>query len=147
MTLLNKKQIEALIPHREPILMVDSVEKIDQESGHIIAHKHLKEDDGCLEGHFPGHPIMPGVLMIEAMAQASAVFVTHTLGRKSENTLFYFMTIEKAKFRKPVMPTCTLEFDVKLIKQKRDIYIFSGTTSVDGTVCVEAEFMAKILER
>lgn len=147
MTLLNKNQIKALIPHREPILMLDSVEKIDLETGQILAHKHLKDDDGCLEGHFPNHPIMPGVLMVEAMAQASAVFVTNSLGRKSEDTLFYFMTIEKAKFRKPVTPTCTLEFNVKLIKQKRDIYIFSGTTSVDGTVCVEAEFMAKILER
>lgn len=145
--LLNRAQIEHLIPHREPILMLDGITAIDAEKNAITAVKELVEGGSYFEGHFPGHPIMPGVLMVEAMAQAAAVLITHLTNRSAENSLFYFMALEKVRFRQPARPGDRLEMNVHQVKRLRDIYVFAGVVSIDGKPAVEAEFTAKILER
>lgn len=145
--LLDRTAIERLIPHRHPILMLDGITEINAENNSIRAEKKLVEGGSYFEGHFPGHPIMPGVLMVEAMAQAAAVLITHVMGRTAENSLFYFMALEKVRFRQPARPGDVLDMQVHQVKRLRDIYVFAGTVTIDGNRAVEAEFTAKILER
>lgn len=145
--LLNREQIEQLIPHREPILMLDGITAIDTEKTTVTAVKDLVAGGSYFEGHFPGHPIMPGVLMVEAMAQAAAVLITHSMNRTAADSLFYFMALEKVRFRQPARPGDRLEMTVHQIKRLRDIYVFAGKVMIGGTCAVEAEFTAKILER
>lgn len=145
--LLDRAEIERLIPHRHPILMLDGITAIDTENNSITAVKELVEGGSYFEGHFPGHPIMPGVLMVEAMAQAAAVMITHLMGRTADDSLFYFMALEKVRFRQPARPGDRLDMTVMQVKRLRDIYVFSGKVTIDGNRAVEAEFTAKILER
>jgi len=132
-------EIQKLLPHRYPFLMVDRV--LEYEPGQsIVAIKNVTVNEPFFQGHFPGKPIMPGVLMVEAMAQVGGILVN-----KSDPTDYnsvYFMSIEKAKFRKPVVPGDQLRFEVALMQSRGKVSKFKGEAKVDGKVVCEAEFMA-----
>ncbi len=129
-------RIKELIPHREPILLVDEVRDIIQgESATGI--KHLKPGDSYFEGHFPGHPVMPGVLIIEAMAQTSAIVIADSLVG-AQGKIVYFTSIEEAKFRKVVSPGDTLYLKVRRLQNKRNLYKFEAKAYVNDKVVTEA---------
>lgn len=146
MSTLNTCQIKEKIPHRAPILLVDAV--TDYTLGEsITATRYLPEGDPAFKGHFPGHPILPGVLGVEALAQTSALLVNLTAGTNADNAMFYFMGIEKVKFKTPIHPGDTLTLTVNQEKKLRDIYRFNGTVTKeeDGktVTCTTAIFTAK----
>jgi 3-hydroxyacyl-[acyl-carrier-protein] dehydratase len=134
--------VKDLIPHREPILLVDEIVEFKQDEL-LKATRYFANDDPAFTGHFPGFPVLPGVLSIEALAQAGACFVNLNQGKTADESLFFFMSVESAKFRNPVMPNTTLNLDVDLIKQRRDVYKFHGIASANGKKVTEAIFTAK----
>jgi len=129
------------LPHRYPFVLVDRV--ISYEVGkEITAIKNVTINEPFFPGHFPYHPVMPGVLIIEAMAQAAAIVSFKTMDSKpSDDSVYYFAGIDKARFKKPVSPGDQLVLNVKIDRILRGIWKYSGTASVDGTVVAEAEFM------
>ena len=129
------------LPHRSPFLLIDKVVDYTRNE-HIRAVKNVTMNEHFFQGHFPGNPIMPGVLILESMAQAGAVlgFVSSD-DSTPDNSLFYFAGINNARFKKPVVPGDTLVMDVTRIKQKRSIVIFEATAKVDGQVVCSAEIM------
>lgn len=129
------------LPHRYPFVLVDRV--ISYEAGkEITAIKNVTINEPFFPGHFPYHPVMPGVLIIEAMAQAAAIVSFKTMDSKpSDDSVYYFAGIDKARFKKPVSPGDQLVLNVKIDRILRGIWKYSGTASVDGTVVAEAEFM------
>lgn len=135
-------EIMERIPHRYPFLLVDRIiEKVDGER--IVAIKNVTMNEPFFQGHYPGKPVMPGVLMVEAMAQALGVLMLETDSTK----LPFFMSIEKAKFRKPVVPGDQLRLEVEVTKIKGKIIKAKGKALVDGKVATEAEFMFMIIEK
>lgn len=139
---LKYDEITALIPHRYPFLLVDRVEKIvpgDCATG----YKNVTINENFFQGHFPDFPIMPGVLIVEALAQTAGVLVCHTLQLKNQRRV-YFMSIEDARFRKPVTPGDVLELRVRKIQNRKTIWKFKGEALVNGTVYAEATFTAMI---
>ncbi|MBF0463939.1 MAG: 3-hydroxyacyl-ACP dehydratase FabZ [Nitrospirae bacterium] len=131
------------LPHRYPFLMVDRVDEIiADESARGV--KNVTINEPFFQGHFPDNPVMPGVMIIEALAQVSGILAFKS-GVKG-NTV-YFMSIEKAKFRKPVVPGNTLILDVKVTQKRGNVWRFTGKASVDGTVVSEAEFTAMVVEK
>lgn len=134
--------VKELIPHREPILLVDNILEFTKDAT-LKADRYFAENDPYFEGHFPGFPVLPGVLSIEALAQAGACFVNLNQNKTAKESLFFFMAVESAKFRNPVMPNTTLTLDVELIKQRRDVYKFHGIASSEGKKVTEAIFTAK----
>lgn len=145
-TELNIDRIKDMIPHRDPFLLVDEVRDI-KHGDSCVGIKHVTGEEDFFRGHFPGHPIMPGVLIVEAMAQTAGVLVVATLGAESEGKLVYFMTVNDARFRKPVLPGATLELHVQLQQSKRNVYKFTGKAIVDDVVVSEATFSAMIMDR
>lgn len=146
--MLDLAAIQNIIPHRAPILMVDKV--LSFTAGEkIIAERFLPKNDPVFAGHFPGHPIMPGVLGVEALAQTSALLINLTVNKTADETLFYFMGIDKVKFKNPIHPEDTLTYTVKQEKRLGDIFRFSGTVSKkEGDkeiTCTEGIFTAKLL--
>jgi len=132
-------EIQEMIPHRYPFLFVDRV--LELEPGkNIVAIKNVTVDEPFFQGHFPGRPIMPGVLMVEAMAQVGGILVRKSSG--TEDNMVYFMSIEKAKFRKPVAPGDQLRMEVEITQNRGKVFKFKGNALVDGKVVCEAEFMA-----
>lgn len=109
--------------------------------------KNVTGEEDFFRGHFPGHPIMPGVLIVEAMAQTAGVLVVAGLGEDSEGKLVYFMTVENARFRKPVLPGDTLELHVELLRSKRNVYKFNGKAMVGDKLVAQATFSAMIMDR
>jgi 3-hydroxyacyl-[acyl-carrier-protein] dehydratase len=144
---LNREDIKKLIAHRDPILLVDRVVDVNVEEGSIHAQYDVKADWDIFKGHFPGSPIMPGVLITEASAQASAVLTNVISGKTSDETLFYFMAIENVRFRHPVTPECVLDLHVKLVKKKASILKFEAQAFVEGKLVTECAFTAKVLDR
>ncbi|MFT5438992.1 MAG: 3-hydroxyacyl-[acyl-carrier-protein] dehydratase [Alphaproteobacteria bacterium] len=139
------ERIMQLIPHRYPFLMIDRlVNIIAAESATGI--KNVTVNEPCFQGHFPGHPIMPGVLIIESMAQTSAALVVHTLGEEAEGRLVYFMSVDSARFRKPVTPGDVMRINVKKQAQRGNVWKFQGEAVVDGAVVAEATYTAMIME-
>lgn len=138
---LNRIEIEEildLLPHRYPFLLLDRV--TDYVLGESIeAYKNITFNEPCFTGHFPGKPIFPGVLILEAMAQAAGVLGFKTVGNSDD--LYLYAGIDNARFKRPVVPGDRLDFSVKLIKERRGIWKFSGTASVDGQEACFAEFM------
>lgn len=135
--------IMRIIPHRYPFLLIDKVKGI--EVGKVATGvKNVTFNEPHFQGHFPGAPIMPGVTIIEALAQTSAVLVGLTLDLVDKNPLVYFMSIDKAKFRRKVVPGDVLELKVDVLRGSTKIWKFQGTATVDGEMAAEAEFMAMI---
>ncbi|RDC60333.1 3-hydroxyacyl-[acyl-carrier-protein] dehydratase [Alteripontixanthobacter maritimus] len=136
------KVLEAL-PHRYPMLLVDRVENlIVDESIHAV--KAVSFNEGFFQGHFPGRPIMPGVLQIEALAQAAGILAVETLGLAGTGKLVYFMAIENAKFRAPVEPGCLLDLKASFIQKRAKVCKFNGEASVNGKTTCEVNFTAMI---
>ncbi len=138
------KVLKAL-PHRYPLLLVDRVKSMTLGE-RIHAVKAVTMNEQFFQGHFPGAPIMPGVLQIEAMAQAAAILGIETLELAGTGKLVFFMGIENAKFRKPVTPGCLLELEVEFTQKRSRVYKFRGTASVEGVTTSEAEFTAMIAD-
>jgi 3-hydroxyacyl-[acyl-carrier-protein] dehydratase len=138
-------QVMAMIPHRFPMLMIDKViDAIGDESGTGI--KNLTINEPFFAGHFPQRPVMPGVLIIEAMAQVAAVLVMSSLDMSPKGKLVYFMTIEEARFRKPVLPGDTLHVKVKKQRQVRNVWKYKGEAYIGETLCAEATFSAMLVD-
>ncbi len=131
------------IPHRYPFLLIDTVRDIVPFES-AIGIKTVTANEPYFQGHFPGHPIMPGVLVVEAMAQTAAVFVVQSLGLESEGKLVYFMSIEGAKFRKPVLPGDLLMLHVRKLQQRGQVWRFKGEGHVDDRLVAEATISAMI---
>ncbi|MBF0625782.1 MAG: 3-hydroxyacyl-ACP dehydratase FabZ [Magnetococcales bacterium] len=140
------REILTCLPHRYPFLMVDRV--ISWEPGKkLVAIKNVTFNEPHFMGHFPDNPVMPGVLILEAMAQAGALFAHRTDPEAIKGRLIYFMSIEKARFRKPVVPGDQLRIEMELKKRRGDVWRFLGQTYVDSDVVAEAEVMAMTREQ
>ncbi len=147
MSLMTVEDIKKYIPHRDPMLMIDTIESIDGDN-YVVATKNVRQDEPHFKGHFPGHPVMPGVLIVEALAQAAGVMMFKHGGYNSENAVVYFMKLDNVRFRKPVVPDMTLTLKVEKIKDKAGICVFRGKAyDEDDTLVSEAEFMAKIIKK
>ena len=142
---LDIRRVMAALPHRYPMLLVDRVERIVPDQS-ITAVKAVSMNEGFFQGHFPGRPIMPGVLIVEALAQAAGVLAVESLGLANSGKLVYFMAIEGAKFRSPVEPGCLLQLDVEFVQKRTIICKFAGRASVDGKLVAEANFTAMIAD-
>jgi 3-hydroxyacyl-[acyl-carrier-protein] dehydratase len=142
---LDVRRVMAALPHRYPMLLVDRVERIVPDHS-ITAIKAVSMNEGFFQGHFPGRPIMPGVLIVEALAQAAGVLAVESLGLADSGKLVYFMAIEGAKFRAPVEPGCLLQLDVEFIQKRASVCKFAGRASVDGKLAAEANFTAMIAD-
>lgn len=138
-------RIMEMIPHRYPILLVDRIlEFVPNERA--VGLKNVTFNEPHFQGHFPRFPVMPGVLIVEAMAQTAAIMVVQTLGKEAEGKLVYFMTIDEARFRKPVVPGDSLHIHVQKRKQRGPVWKFKGEAMVGDTLCAEAEFSAMIMD-
>ncbi|WP_246104839.1 3-hydroxyacyl-ACP dehydratase FabZ [Sphingomonas xanthus] len=135
----------AALPHRYPLLLVDRVETLVPDQS-ITAIKAVSMNEQFFQGHFPGRPIMPGVLIVEALAQAAGVLAVESLGLANSGKLVYFMAIEGAKFRTPVEPGCLLQLDVEFVQKRASVCKFAGRASVNGKLAAEAQFTAMIAE-
>jgi 3-hydroxyacyl-[acyl-carrier-protein] dehydratase len=138
-------RILEMIPHRYPFLMIDKVVDIVPNDS-AVGIKNVSINEPHFQGHFPQRPVMPGVLIVEAMAQTAAVLVVHTLGANAEGKLVYFMTIDSARFRKPVGPGDTIHVHVKKQRTRGAVWKFNGEAKVEGKLVAEAEFAAMILD-
>jgi 3-hydroxyacyl-[acyl-carrier-protein] dehydratase len=144
---INIEQIKELLPHRYPFLLVDRVIDFIPDSG-IIALKNVTINESFFNGHFPGHPIMPGVLIIEALAQAAGIFVMlNSPTIETKNKVVYFMSIELAHFRKPVIPGDSLYLHVEKIKNRGNVWKMKGEAKVEGQRVADAEFTAMIVDK
>lgn len=139
------QRIMEMIPHRYPILLVDRVLELTPGES-AVSLKNVTFNEPHFMGHFPGFPVMPGVLIIEAMAQTAAIVVVEALGGDAEGKVVYFMSIDTAKFRKPVTPGDSLHIHVDKIQSRGPVWKFSGKATVDGKVCAEATFSAMITD-
>ena len=146
-TELNKEEIKKLLPHREPMLLVDKLTRIVPMAS-ATGHINVTKDKFYFDGHFPGAPVFPGVLIVEAFGQAAAALAAHSLDPKEvENKLVFLMTIDKARFRSPVIPECELLLNVKVEKIKGRIWKYSGIATVNDKKMADAEWMATIADR
>ncbi|TFZ46383.1 3-hydroxyacyl-ACP dehydratase FabZ [Stenotrophomonas maltophilia] len=134
-------EIQELLPHRYPFLLVDRVLELDIEAKRILAQKNVSINEPFFQGHFPGRPIMPGVLIIEALAQAGGVMTQLTLGRDSQSKLFYMVKVENARFNKQVVPGDVLMLDVQMKRLIRNMGWYYGEAKVNGEVVASAEVM------
>ncbi|GHH51744.1 MULTISPECIES: 3-hydroxyacyl-ACP dehydratase FabZ [Gammaproteobacteria] len=134
-------RIQELLPHRYPFLMVDRVLELDHEARRIVAQKNVSINEPFFQGHFPGRPVMPGVLIIEALAQAGGVMTQLGLGRDADSTLFYMVKVENARFNKQVVPGDVLILDVQMKRLIRNMGWYYGEARVDGEVVACAEVM------
>jgi 3-hydroxyacyl-[acyl-carrier-protein] dehydratase len=144
--IINIEKILKSLPHRYPFLLVDKVLKIETNKK-IIAVKNVTFNEPHFLGHFPDHPIMPGVLIIEALAQAGALMVTCNEDFKAEEKLVYFMSIDNAKFRKPVIPGDVLELHVEVIQNRGNVWKLSAIAKVEGSKVAEAQLCAMIVDK
>lgn len=142
---INVERIMEMIPHRYPFLMIDRVDSVVANVS-AIGVKNVSINEPFFQGHFPRRPVMPGVLIIEAMAQTAAVLVVETLGPDSEGKLVYFMTVDSARFRRPVMPGDTLRVHVTKLQNRRNVWKFKAEAKVDGVLAAEATYAAMILD-
>jgi 3-hydroxyacyl-[acyl-carrier-protein] dehydratase len=141
MTDLEAQQILEYLPHRYPLLMIDRV-LLCEPGNRIVALKNISHNEPQFTGHFPGRPIMPGVLILEAMAQASGILVFRTRNIKPDaNTIYYYAGIDKARFKRPIVPGDQLEIEARILAHRRGIWKFSCVSRVGGTVNAEAEIL------
>ena len=144
---LNKKEISKLLPHREPMLLID--ELIDIKKLHsATAIMNVKKNAFYVNGHFPGNPVMPGVLIVEAFGQAAAALTAHGIDEKEyENKLVFLMGVEKARFRNPVVPDCRLELKIEAIRSHGRVWKYKGDAFVDGKRMADAQWSATIVDK
>jgi len=137
--------IQRILPHRYPFLLVDKVEEINGTAS-AVGYKNVTMNEPHFQGHFPGTPIMPGVTIVEAMAQTAGVMIGVALDQLDSNMLIYFMSIDNCKFRRKVVPGDVLRMDIKTVRGKPGgkIWKFSGVATVEGEMAAEAEFMAML---
>jgi 3-hydroxyacyl-[acyl-carrier-protein] dehydratase len=138
-------RVMAALPHRYPMLLVDRVEDLILDTS-ITAIKAVSMNEQFFQGHFPGRPIMPGVLIVEAMAQAAGILAVESLGLAGSGKLVYFMAIDGAKFRKPVEPGVLLKLEVTFVQKRSSVCKFAGRALVDGQLVAEANFTAMIAD-
>lgn len=142
---LDIARVMEMIPHRYPILMIERVKDVVLGQS-AVGVKNVSINEPFFQGHFPSRPVMPGVLIIESMAQTSAVLVVATLGADAEGKLVYFMTVDEARFRKPVTPGDVLHVHVTKLQSRRNVWKFKGEAKVNGTLVAEAVYSAMILD-
>jgi len=142
---IDTRRIMEMIPHRHPFLMIDEVVDVVANE-RATGIKNVSIDENYFKGHFPTRPVMPGVLIIEAMAQTAAVLVVHTLGPKSEGKLVYFMSVDNARFRRPVFPGDRLDVHVLKQRHRGNVWKFEGRAKVGTNLMAEAVFAAMILD-
>jgi 3-hydroxyacyl-[acyl-carrier-protein] dehydratase len=146
MTVLDRAGILKTLPHRPPILLVDRVVAWEQET-YLHAQQTFRAENPIFEGHFPGHPVVPGVLTIEALAQSAALLVNLSLQKTAAETLFLFMGIDAARFRHSIGPDEKIDLKVKQLKRRGDVYQFAGTAYVKEQLRAETKLMAKLVMR
>ena len=139
------RAVLAAVPHRYPMLLVDRIEEIVPDQS-IRAIKAVTINEPFFQGHFPGRPIMPGVLIVEALAQAAGVLAIESLGLAGSGKLVYFMAIDGAKFRTPVEPGCLLSLEVEFVQKRASVCKFAGRAMMDGKLAAEANFTAMIAD-
>jgi 3-hydroxyacyl-[acyl-carrier-protein] dehydratase len=142
---LDVRRVMAALPHRYPMLLVDRVERLQRDVS-ITAVKAVTINEGFFAGHFPGRPIMPGVLIVEALAQAAGILAVESLGLAGSGKLVYFMAIDGAKFRAPVEPGCLLSLEVEFVQKRSTVCKFAGRALVGGKLAAEANFTAMIAD-
>ena len=144
---LSKSEILDLLPHREPMLLIDeliNIKKLDSAT----AIMNVKKNAFYVDGHFPGNPVMPGVLIVEAFGQAAAALTAQGIDKKDyENKLVFLMSVDKAKFRNPVIPDCRLELNIKAIRSHGRVWKYKGEAFVNGKRMADAQWSATIVDK
>ena len=144
---LDKKEIISLLPHREPMLLINELRNIKKLLS-ASAIVNVKSDSFFVQGHFPGNPVMPGVLIVEAFGQAAAALTAHGLDKETyDNKLVFLMGIEKARFRNPVIPDCKLELKIEAIRTHGRVWKYKGDAFVDGKKMADAQWSATIVDK
>ena len=143
---LDIDQIKKLLPHRAPFLFLERLTEIVPGAS-AVGHKAVSYNEPHFHGHFPDFPVMPGVLVVEAMAQVAGALVMHTLGLSAGNRLVYFLTIDKARFRRPVRPGDVLRMPVTALQKRGPVWRFAGQAYVGDKLCADAEYSAMIAEK
>ena len=144
---LNKQQISELLPHRDPMLLIDELHDIEKLSS-AKAIVNVRKDSFFVQGHFPDNPVMPGVLIVEAFGQAAAALTAHGLDKETyANKLVFLMGIEKARFRNPVIPDCKLELNIEATRSHGRVWKYKGEAFVDGKIMADAQWSATIVDK
>ena len=149
MMIMDVTEIQEILPHRYPFLLVDRVTELVKGET-ILSYKNVSISEPVFQGHFPGHPIYPGVMILEGMAQAGGILAFKSMDLTPEDTankVVYFMSIDKAKFRAPVKPGDKLEYKITVLKNKGSIWVLKGEAFVDGKLTSEAELKAMIVDK
>ena len=143
----NIQDIIKILPHRYPFVLIDRIDEV-KEGEYVNAIKNVTINEPFFQGHFPGQPVMPGVLIVEAFGQAAAALTAHGIDKKEyENKLVYLMSVDKARFRSPVMPECELHLDIEAIRSHGRVWKYKGVAKIDGKKVADAEWAATIVER
>ena len=144
---IDKKKIESLLPHREPMLLIDKlINIVHLESATAVMH--VKKSSFYVQGHFPGLPVMPGVLIVEAFGQAAAALTAYGIDPKEyENKLVFLMSVDKARFRNPIIPDCELHLEIEAIRSHGRVWKYRGTAKVDKKIMADAEWSATIVDK
>ena len=142
---MNISEIQAVLPHRYPFLLIDRVESLEPER--VVALKNVSINEPFFQGHFPGQPVMPGVLLLEAMAQAGAILAAKATSFDPAKQVIFFMGIDKAKFRRQVVPGDQVRFEVVPLRKGSAVWKMRGEAKVDGVLACEAEFLATMAAR
>ena len=144
---LNKEEIKKLLPHREPMLLIDELVNIKKLQS-ATAIVNVKKDSFFVQGHFPGEPVMPGVLIVEAFGQAAAALTAAGIDKSTyENKLVFLMTIDKARFRNPVIPDCKLELNIRAVRSHGRVWKYQGEAVVNGIKMADAQWAATLVDR
>ena len=146
-SIIDKKKIESLLPHREPMLLINKlINIIHLKSATAIVI--VKKTSFFVQGHFPGQPIMPGVFIVEGFGQAAAALTAYGVdSKKYENKLVYLMSVEKARFRNPILPDCELHLDIKVLRSHGRVWKYKGVANVNGKKMADAEWSATVVDR
>ena len=140
------RRVLGLIPHRYPMLMIDRITELEHNTS-AVGLKNITFNEPQFQGHFPGAPVMPGVMIIESMAQTAAALVVYSLELRADNKLIYFMTIDDARFRRPVEPGDSMYVHIKKEQARGTVWKFSGTATVNDQTCAQARFGAMVVDK